>query len=126
MFYVKFLFNTFTANNELSCSPGFLYFCQLRDNLYFRDPLFLPTTSYLVVTKFIIFANYKITHTTLFLILHLLKNEWILLFCWKTKNTKNPYSGFSNIFKETFSVLPCYEISRSTEYGLIEISMINS
>ena len=47
-------------------------------------------------------------------------------FCWKSKNTKNPYPGFSNIFKETFSVLPCYEISRSTEYGLIEISVINS
>ena len=48
-----------------------------------------------------------------------------IIFVGKLK-TKNPYLGFSNIFKETFSVLPCYEISHSTEYGLIEISVINS
>ena len=118
------VFNTFTANYELSRSSGFLYFCQLRDNSYFRDPLFLPTTSYLVVTKFIIFANYEITRTALFLIFHLFtqKRMNFIIFVGKLKTQRI----LSNIFKETFSVLPCYEISRSTEYGLIEISVINS
>ena len=38
----------------------------------------------------------------------------------KTKNTKNPYPGFSNIFKETFSVLPWYEISRIQNMGSLK------
>ena len=115
--------NTFTANYELSRSPWFLYFCQLRDNLYFRDPLFLPTTSYLVVTKFIIFANYEITCTTLFLIFHLFTQKQMdfIIFVGKLKTQRILLRAF-----QTFSVLPCYEISRSTEYGLIEISVINS
>ena len=84
------LLNTFTANYELSCSPGFLYFCQLRDNSYFRDPLFLPTTSYLVVTKFIIFANYEITCTTLFLIFHLFTQKQMdfIIFVGKLKTQR--------------------------------------
>ena len=97
--FTKLLLNTFTANYELSRSPGFLYFCQLRDNSYY------------------IIFNISFIYS---------KTNGFYYFCWKTKNTKNPYPGFSNIFKETFSVLPCYEISRSTEYGLIEISVINS
>ena len=94
------VFNTFTANYELSRSPRFLYFCQLRVNSYFRDPLFLPTTSYLVVTKFIIFANYEITRTTIIFNFSFIysKMNGFYYFCWKTKNTKNPYPGFSNIF----------------------------
>ena len=95
-----FSINTFTANYMLSRSPGFLYFCQLRDNSYFRDRLFLPTTSYLVVTKFIIFGNNEITRTTLFLIFLFIywKMNGFYYFSWKTKNTKNPYPGFFNIF----------------------------
>ena len=100
----------------------------------------LPTTSYLVVPGSFIFANYEITRiseihyfcqlrVTYYIIFNFSfiysKRNGFYYFCWKTKNTKNPYPGFSNIFKETFSVLPCYEISRSTEYGLIEISVIN-
>ena len=109
----------------------------------------LPTTSYLVVLGSFIFANYEITRISdihyfcnkihyfcqlrdnLYYIIFNFsfiysKTNGFYYFCWKTKNTKNPYPGFSNIFKETFSVLPCYEISHSTEYGLIEISVINS
>ena len=115
--------NTFTANYELPRSPGFLYFCQLRDNSYFRNPLFLPTTSYLVVTKFIIFADYEITRTTLFLISHLFTQKQMdfIIFVGKLKTQRILIRAF-----QTFSVLPCYEISRSTEYGIIEISVINS
>ena len=117
------LLNTFTANDELSCSPGFLYFCQLRDNSYFRDPLFLPATSYLVVPGSFNFVNYEITCTTLFLIFHLFTQKQMdfIIFVGKLKTQRILLRAF-----QTFSVLPCYEISRSTEYGLIEISVINS
>ena len=84
------LLNTFTANDELSCSPGFLYFCQLRDNSYFRDPLFLPTTSYLVVPGSFNFVNYEITCTTLFLIFHLFtqKQMDLIIFVGKLKTQR--------------------------------------
>ena len=84
------LLNTFTANDELSCSPGFLYFCQLRDNSYFRDPLFLPTTSYLVVPGSFNFVNYEITCTTLFLIFHLFTQKQMdfIIFVGKLKTQR--------------------------------------
>ena len=121
-------FNTFTANYELSRSPGFLYFYQLRDNSYFRDPLFLPTTSYLVVTKFIIFANYEITRTTLFLIFHLFtqKRMDFIIFVGKLKTQRILIRVFQTFLSSVFPDQMYYEISRSTDYGLIEISLINS
>ena len=98
------LLNTFTANYKLSCSPGFLYFCQLWDNSYFRDPLFLPTTSYLVVTKFIIFANYEITRTTLFLIFHLFtqKRMDFIIFVGKLKTQRILIRVFQTFLKKHF------------------------
>ena len=99
----KYFFNTFTANYELSRSPGFLYFCQLRDNSYFRDPLFLPTTSYLI-TKFIIFANYEITHTTLFLVFHLFTQKRLdfIVFVGKLKTQRILIRVFQKILKKHF------------------------
>ena len=96
--------NTFTANYELSRSPWFLYFCQLQDNLYFRDPLFLPTMSYLVVTKFIIFANYEITCTTLFLIFHLFtqKRMDFIIFVGKLKTQRILIRVFQTFLKKHF------------------------
>ena len=99
MSYLVFPRSTIFANYELSRSNKIHYFCQLRDNLYY------------------IIFNFSFIYS---------KTNGFYYFCWKTKNTKNPYLGFSNIFKEAFSVLLCYEISRSTEYWLIEISVINS
>ena len=107
-------FNTFTANYELSRSPRFLYFCQLRDNSYFRDPLFLPTTSYLVVTKFIIFANYEITRTTLFLIFHLLtqKRMDFIIFVGKLKTLSPCPTYISPVCpKQKTCLLWCYALN---------------
>ena len=110
------LFNTFNANYELSRSPGFLYFCQLRDNSYFQDPLFLPTTSYLVVAKFIIFANYKITCTTLFLIFHLFtqKRMDFTIFVGKLKTQRILIQVFQTFLKKHF--LYCH----ATRYLIVQ------
>ena len=59
--FTKLLLNTFTANYELSRSPGFLYFCQLRDNSYY------------------IIFNISFIYS---------KTNGFYYFCWKTKNTK--------------------------------------
>ena len=101
---MKFSINTFTANYKLSRSPGFLYFCQLRDNSYFQDQLFLPTTSYLVVTKFIIFANYEITRTTLFLIFHLFtqKRMDFIIFVGKLKTQRILIRVFQTFLSSVF------------------------
>ena len=102
--FTFFMLNTFTANYQLSRSPRFLYFCQLQDNLYFWDPLFLPTTSYLVVTKFIIFANYEITCTTLFLIFHLFtqKRMDFIIFVGKLKTQRILIRVFQTFLKKHF------------------------
>ena len=93
-----------THSLPTTCSPGFLYFCQLRDNSYFWDPLFLPTTSYLVVKKFIIFANYEITHTTLFLIFHLFTQKWMdfIIFVGKLKTQRILIQVFQTFLKKHF------------------------
>ena len=108
--------NTFTANYELSHSPGFLYFFQPRDNSYFRDPLFLPTTSYLVGTKFIIFANCEITRTTLFLIFHLFtqKRMDFIIFVGKLKTQRILIRVFQTFLKKHF--LYCH----ATRYLVVE------
>ena len=108
-----FSINTFTANYMLSRSPGFLYFCQLRDNSYFRDRLFLPTTSYLVVTKFIIFGNNEITRTTLFLIFYLFTEKWMdfIILVGKLKTQRILIRVFSTflsfVFPDQMSYVIC-------------------
>ena len=50
----------------------------------------LPTTSYLVVLGFFIFANYEITRTTLFLIFHLFTQKRLdfIIFVGKLKTQR--------------------------------------